>query len=426
MPTPATNKLKIFNDPVYGFIQLPDESLFDLIEHPFFQRLRYIKQLGMTHLVYPGALHTRFHHAMGAMYLCHQAIEILRFKGHEISGEEALSTLQAIVLHDLGHGPFSHALEKVLVTGIGHETLTGFFMERLDQASGISLSGAREIFRDRHPKKFLHQLISGQLDMDRMDYLNRDSFFTGVSEGVVSWDRIIKTLNCSGNQLVIDEKGIYSIEKFLIARRLMYWQVYLHKTVIAAETHLAAIIRRARQLAAAGEPMHIQGPLLRFLQNDFQAADFERDASLLEDYSRLDDHDVFSAIKTWTDHPDRVLNLLCTQLTRRRLFRIIIQKKGFRPETLSELRSKIAGLYDIPVEDAGFFTAQGITRNNAYDPGVGTIWIMGKDGILTDIAEASDQLSISVLSQPVEKHFLCYPKELDTQSGLPGLNEQTF
>ncbi len=423
MPTHTTNKLKIFNDPVYGFIQLPDESVFDLIEHPFFQRLRYIKQLGMTHLVYPGALHTRFHHAMGAMYLCLQAIEILRFKGQEITEREALSTLQAILLHDIGHGPFSHALEKVLVREIGHEALTTLFMERLDQQQGISLSGAREVFSDHHPKKFLHQLISGQLDMDRMDYLNRDSFFTGVSEGVVSWDRIIKTLNCSENQLVIDEKGIYSIEKFLIARRLMYWQVYLHKTVIAAETHLAAIIRRARQLAAAGEPMHIQGPLLRFLRDDFRVVDFERDTSLLEDYSRLDDHDVFSAIKTWTDHPDKVLNRLCTQLTSRKLFRIIIQRESFQKGMLDELRKKISKLYDIPPEDAAFFTAQGITRNKAYDPGVGNIWILGKDGGLTDIAEASDQLSISVLSQQVEKHFLCYPKELDAEPVRRDLTE---
>lgn len=418
MPTPATNKLKIFNDPVYGFIQVPDESIFDLIEHPFFQRLRHIRQLGMTHLVYPGALHNRFQHAMGAMYLCHQAMEILRFKGHEISEAEAVSTLQAILLHDIGHGPFSHALEKLLVRGIGHEALTALFMERLDELPGISLSGAREIFRNTHPKRFLHQLISGQLDMDRMDYLNRDSFFTGVSEGVVSWDRIIKTLNCSGNSLAIDEKGIYSIEKFLIARRLMYWQVYLHKTVIAAEVHLGAIIRRARQLAEAGEDMFVGGPLLRFLRNDFRIADFERDTGLLEDYARLDDHDVFYAVKTWTGHPDKVLARLCAMLVNRRLFRIIIQRDGFREETTEAAKKRISAIYDIPEAEAGFFIAQGVTRNKAYDPGEGNIWIMDKEGRLTDIAEASDQLNISMLSRPVEKQFLCYPKELEADAGL--------
>lgn len=416
MPTHHTNKLKIFNDPVYGFINVPDEGIFDLIEDPCFQRLRYIKQLGMTHLVYPGALHTRFHHAMGAMYLGWQALEMLRFKGHEITAGESFSTLAAILLHDVGHGPFSHALEHLLVEGAGHEELTGLFLQRMNEKYNHALTTAICIFEDRHPKKHLHQLISGQLDMDRMDYLNRDSFFTGVSEGVVSWDRIIKTLNCADNKLVIDEKGIYSIEKFLIARRLMYWQVYLHKTVIAAEKHLGGIIRRARMLASAGEDMQIGGPLLRFLAKAYRYGDFLNDPSLLEDYAMLDDHDVFFAIKTWTKHPDRVLSRLCLNLIRRNLFRIMVRKQGFREETMADLQKKTARLYGISDADAMFFIHCGTTVNKAYDPAVGSIWIMDRDGRLTDIAEASDQLSISALSKPVEKHFLCFPKELETRA----------
>ncbi len=412
MKTSPTNKLKIFNDPVYGFISVPDESIFDLIETSWFQRLRNIKQLGLTHLVYPGALHTRFHHAMGAMYLVTQAIEILRFKGHEITEQEALSLTQAILLHDIGHGPFSHALENVLVQDLNHEELTELFMQQLHKQSGHNLQGAINIFKNTHPKKALHQLVAGQLDMDRLDYLNRDSFYTGVSEGVVSWDRIIKMLNISGDQLVIDEKGIYSIEKFIIARRLMYWQVYLHKTVIAAEKLLNSILRRAKELAMAGEQLFATPALERFLKNKFTSNDFKKDHSLLEDFALIDDYDLHASIKVWATHSDAVLRQLCSNLGNRHLFKIEIQKMPFTTEYIEEIRFRTRGLCKISDDETDYFVIGGITRNNAYDPVIGNIMILSRDGTLTDIANASDHLNISVLSHPVEKFFLCYPKKV--------------
>ncbi len=410
------NKLKIFNDPVYGFINVPDASIFDLIETPFFQRLRNIKQLGLTHLVYPGALHTRFHHAMGALYLMGQAIEILRFKGHNISPDEALAVTQAILLHDIGHGPFSHALENTLVEGLWHEDLTEMFMHRLNNSMPHSLDEAITIFKNQHPKKHLHQLVSGQLDLDRLDYLNRDSFFTGVSEGVVSWDRIIKMLNISGDKLVIDEKGIYSIEKFIIARRLMYWQVYLHKTVITAETMLGSIMKRARELSLAGETLFATPPLQRFLKKYYTRTDFMNDSSLLEDFALLDDYDIFTAIKTWTKHPDAILSRLSMDLVQRRLWRIELQHKAFPDEYVEDLKKATQKLYKLENREAAdYFVIGGMTRNNAYDPGAGGILILSKNGQLTDIAQASDQLNINMLTHPVEKHFLCYPKAVDTR-----------
>lgn len=412
MKTFITNKLKILNDPVYGFIHIPDESIFDLIETPYFQRLRNIKQLGMTHLVYPGALHTRFHHAIGAMYLTTQAIEFLRFKGHDILEEDALSLIQAILLHDLGHGPFSHALENVLIEDMDHEQLSGLFIERLNDLSGHSLEGALKIFRNTHPKKYLHQLVAGQLDMDRLDYLNRDSFYTGVSEGVVSWDRIIKMLNISGDQLVIDEKGIYSIEKFIIARRLMYWQVYLHKTVISAEKLLNSIVRRAKVMALAGEELFAPPALARFLKRKHFKKDLLEDQSLLEDYALIDDHDLYASIKVWASHPDPVLSQLCNNLINRHLFRIEIQKMPFTAEYIEEVRFRTQRLCKVSEDDIDSFVISGITRNNAYDPVIGNILVLSRDGTLTDLARASDHLNISVLSHPVEKFFLCYPKRV--------------
>ena len=412
MKTFSTNKLKILNDPVYGFIHIPEESIFDLIETPFFQRLRNIKQLGMTHLVYPGALHTRFHHALGSMYLTTQAIEVLRFKGHDINEQDALSLIQAILLHDLGHGPFSHALENVLVEDMNHEQLTGLFMQYLMDQHGHQLKGAIEVFSNSHPKKFLHQLVAGQLDMDRLDYLNRDSFYTGVSEGVVSWDRIIKMLNIANDQLVIDEKGIYSIEKFIIARRLMYWQVYLHKTVISAEKLLNSILRRAKQLAMAGEDLFAPPALLRFLKKKYFRRDLAGDTSLLEDFSLIDDHDLHTSIKVWANHPDRVLSQLSSRLANRHLFRIEIHKMPFTAEYIDEVKFRTRILYKIPEDDIDYFVISGITRNNAYDPVIGNIMVLSREGKLNDIAQASDHLNISVLSHPVEKFFLCYPKEV--------------
>ncbi len=408
------NKLKIFNDPVYGFINVPDATIFDIIETPFFQRLRNIKQLGLTHLVYPGALHTRFHHAMGAMYLMLQAIEILRFKGHDISKNEALAVTQAILLHDIGHGPFSHALENSLVKDLTHEELTEMFMDRLTSILPHSLDEAISIFKNTHPKKHLHQLVSGQLDMDRLDYLNRDSFYTGVSEGVISWDRIIKMLNISGDRLVIDEKGIYSIEKFIIARRLMYWQVYLHKTVITAERMFVSIMKRGRELARAGEILFATPPLQRFLCKEHGKSDFRNDSTLLEDFALLDDYDIYAAIKTWTAHSDPVLSRLAKGLVNRRLLKIEIQKVPFSEEHIDNIKKAVQKHFNLSSPgETDYFVISGITRNNAYDPGAGGILILSRDGSLTDIASASDQLNINMLSHPVEKHYLCYPKEIN-------------
>lgn len=413
MSTRTNNKLKIFNDPVYGFINVPDPTIFDLIETPFFQRLRYIKQTGLTHLVYPGALHTRFHHAMGAMYLMGQAIEVLRSKGHDITEKEGLAVTQAILLHDIGHGPFSHTLEKTLVTDLSHEDLTLMFMQRLSDNKHHSLEEAINIFNKRHPKKHLHQLVSGQLDMDRLDYLNRDSFYTGVSEGVISYDRIIKMLNIYDDTLVIDEKGIYSIEKFIIARRLMYWQVYLHKTVITAESMLVSVLTRARKLALAGEKLFATPPLKRFLENEFAQKDFDDDVSLLEDFALLDDYDIFAAIKVWTGHHDQVLSLLATGLVNRRLLKIELQKSPFTNAYVESIKSAVKKFYGLHFSsDVDYFVIQGITSNNAYDSGAGGIFILSRDNRLTDIADASDQLNINMLSHPVEKYYLCYPKEI--------------
>ncbi len=415
MPFPANNKLKVFNDPVYGFINVPDESIFDILETPFFQRLRRIKQLGLSHLVYPGALHTRFHHAMGAMYLMGQAIEILRFKGHDITQSDALAVTHAILLHDIGHGPFSHTLEKSLVPDLGHEELTKLFMKRINQHMGNGLDDAIQIFEDTYPVAHLHQLVSGQLDMDRLDYLNRDSFFTGVSEGVISWDRIIKMLNISNGQLVIDEKGIYSIEKFLIARRLMYWQVYLHKTVIAAERMLTNLIRRAKELSMAGEVVPASAPLCRFLSRNYSKKDFQDDPGLLEDYALLDDHDIYAAMKSWTTHKDYILRYLSASILNRQLFKISIQKTPFDADHLAHMKKLAVKFHPVNHPDEiNYFVSEGKTRNNAYDPGAGSIYILSRDGNLTDIAEASDQLNINVLSHPVEKSYLCFPKDLQS------------
>jgi len=406
------NKLKIFNDPVYGFINIPDHSLFDILEHPFFQRLRRIKQLGLSHLVYPGALHTRFHHALGAMYLMGQSIEALRAKGHEITPEEAQGVTMAILLHDIGHGPFSHALENTLVSGVNHEQLSLLFMKRLQPLCPDDIGLAIEIFNNTYHKKFLHQLVSGQLDMDRLDYLNRDSFFTGVSEGVVSYDRIIKTLNVANDTLVVDEKGIYSLEKFIIARRLMYWQVYLHKTVISAETLLITILQRAREIALSGAELFATPALKRFLHHSFTLTDFENTPDVLEDFSLLDDFDVFTSIKVWAKHNDPVLSLLCSRLVARQLFKIELQKQVFDQQYIEQIEEITCRHFRLERQQVKYLVLQGKTENNAYDPGVGNIWIMQKTGEISDLAEISDQLNIRVLSNPVTKYFLCYPKEV--------------
>lgn len=409
---PRLNKKKIINDPVYGFINIPSELIFDLISHPFFQRLRYIKQLGMTHLVYPGALHTRFHHALGAMHLMSLAIEILRSKGHEISASEEEGATIAILLHDVGHGPFSHALEHSLVKGISHEDISMLIMEKLNEEFAGKLNTAIEIFTGRYPKKFLHQLISSQLDLDRMDYLNRDSFFTGVSEGVISFDRIIKMFNVADDQLVIEEKGIYSIEKFLIARRLMYWQVYLHKTVIAGEQLLVKILKRAKELAAGGEQLFATPALQHFLQNDVTRAGFLETNIHLVQFARLDDQDIFASVKVWRDHNDRILSLLCNMLVGRHLYKTEITSEKPDEGRLAMLRDHVGLSLEINPEEVSYFIFTDVISNRAYNTGGGnsTINILMKNNTTTDIAKASDLSNLESLDKTVTKHILCYPR----------------
>jgi uncharacterized protein len=410
--TSPHNKRKIVNDPIYGFIGIPDDVVYDLIDHPYFQRLRRIKQLGLTNLVYPGALHTRFHHALGAMYLMGEAVETLRSKGHEISDDEARGVTIAILLHDIGHGPFSHALENSIVHGINHEDLSAMFMDRLNEVFDGKLSLAIEIFRDKHEKKFLHQLVSSQLDIDRLDYLRRDSFYTGVSEGVVSSDRIIKMLTVHNDQLAVEAKGIYSIEKFIIARRLMYWQVYLHKTVLSAEHLLVNILKRAKQLAERGEELFCTPAFKAFLYNRYDKASFLKDPHLLETFAELDDYDIYTSVKVWMRHSDKVLSMLCENMVNRNLYSISLQSEPFDPAVILELREKVKEQLELNDEEAEYFVFSHDVANDAYSREKIKINILYKDGHLVDIADASDQLNISVLTKTVTKHFLCYPKNL--------------
>jgi len=406
------NKKKIINDPVYGFITIPSDLIFDLVQHPFFQRMRYIKQLGMTHLVYPGALHTRFHHALGAMHLMGLAIETLRNKDHHISAEEEKAVIIAILLHDIGHGPFSHALEHTIVEGISHEDISYLLINELNDAFDGKLGKALEIFRKAHPKKFLNQLVSGQLDIDRMDYLTRDSFFTGVSEGVISFDRIIKMLDIVDDQLVVEEKGIYSIEKFLIARRLMYWQVYLHKTVVSAEQLLAKILERAKDLALEGIPLFATPSLTHFLYNSISREDFRQNPEHLERFSQLDDFDIFTSIKVWVDHDDFILSTLCKYLIDRNLYKVEITNDPPEPGKINDLVNLAIEKYGIDEDDASYFVFTDTIKNNAYSAGDGNINILMKDGSIQDIALASDNSNLEALSKTVQKHILCYTKDL--------------
>lgn len=406
------NKKKIFNDPVYGFVTVPYEIIFDLIEHPYFQRLRNIKQLGMTHLVYPGALHTRFHHALGAMHLMSIALDTLKSKGVVITEEEAQAATIAILLHDIGHGPFSHALESCLVPDIKHEDLSVLFMNKLNEQFSGKLSLAIKIFKNEYEKKFLHQLVSGQLDMDRMDYLNRDSFYTGVSEGVIGFDRILKMLQVVDDNLVVEEKAIYSIEKFLIARRLMYWQVYLHKTVTSGEQLLVKILQRAKELSFAKKELFASPSLGLFLKNTVSKSVFESDSTYLEAFANLDDHDIYCSIKVWMKCDDFILSTLCRNLIYRHLYTIEISNNPFSEELLGGKRDQITRLFDLSLEDTRYFVFSGMINNSAYNMNSGKINMLIKGKGLVDIVQASDNLNLSALSKTVEKFFLCYPKEI--------------
>ena len=403
------NKKKIFNDPIYGFISIPDDFIFDLIEHPYFQRLRRIMQLGLSHLVYPGALHTRFHHVLGAMHLMTQAIATIRRKGHEITQDEERAVLIAILLHDIGHGPFSHALEYDIVSGVSHEEISGFFMDRLAKEFGEDLDRALLIFKNKHHKPFLYQLVSSQLDMDRLDYLNRDSFYTGVSEGIIGSDRLIEMLNVHEGNLVLEEKGIYSIEKFIVARRLMYWQVYLHKTVVAAEFMLIHALRRAKHLAKKGDQLFASPALHFFLNNDVTKENFETDEKFLNLFSDLDDYDILGALKVWQSHPDKTLSELSKRLVNRKLFKIEISKEPFSPDRIQLEKELARKQFDLEDSEVDFFVYSDILSNNAYNHNKQNINMLMKNGEIIDLTKASDNLNISALALPVEKYFLCYP-----------------
>ncbi len=410
MPAKVKTKSTIFNDPIYGFISIPFDIIQTLIEHKYFQRLRRIKQLGLTHLVYPGAYHTRFQHAMGAMHLTGLAIEVLRSKGNNISTEEAKAVSIAILLHDIGHGPFSHALEKSLVSNVNHEDLSGIFMESLNQQYKGKLTLAIKIFKNKYRKKFLHQLVASQLDMDRLDYLNRDSFFAGVSEGVISSDRIIKMLNIKNDQLVVDAKGIYSIEKFLIARRLMYWQVYLHKTVVSAELLLVKILKRAKYLYGKNKDLFATPSLEFFLRNQVDKSSFEKNKSILDEFANLDDYDLLSAIKVWCNHEDKILSSLCNKLVHRKLNKVEIQGERFKKAHIEKIKKAVIKKLKISPKDVHYYVYSDVISNKTYNPNDDKINVLYKDGSLVDVAKASDHLNISVLSRTTKKYYLCYPK----------------
>ena len=409
--TASSNKKKIFNDPIYGFVSIPDELHFDIIEHPYFQRLRRIKQVSMTNLVYPGANHTRFAHSLGAMHLMRRAIQLLRGKGYDITDEELEAASLAILLHDSGHGPFSHTLENSIVQGVSHEDLSLMVMQKFNEIHSGRLEMSIQMFKGEYEKGFLTKLISSQLDVDRIDYLKRDSFFTGVAEGSVNAERLLEMVEVVGNELAIEAKGIYSVESFIVARRIMYWQVYMHKAVLSAEYMLRNILKRAKILSQ--ERDLFATPALSFFLKNPKPFESDDPDFVLDMFCQLDDYDVMTAVKAWRYDEDRVLSELCQRLTDRRLFKIEMREGEFDPDYIENIRSKIAEYYGWTLEEADFALLQGISSNHAYHPKKPAINILYKDGTMKDISEASDQLNISVLKQPVVKHFICYPKELE-------------
>lgn len=405
-------KRKIVNDPIYGFITIPDGIIFQLIEHPWFQRLRRIQQLGITYLVYPGATHTRFHHALGAMHLMSKAIETLRSKDIEITDHEAESAKIAILLHDIGHGPFSHTLEHSLVKNVSHEDISSMLMERLNKEFKGKLTLAIQIFRDQYHKKFLHQLVSSQLDVDRLDYLTRDTFFTGVSEGTVGYDRIISMLNVANGQLVVESKGIYSIEKFIIARTLMYWQVYLHKAVLSAMELQVNILRRAKELADKKTELFCTPALKVFLYNHISKKDFEKKPELLDTFAKLDDNDITTSIKVWMNHKDPILSTLCRWMVDRHLYKLILQNKPIQKKQVQELQAKAMKAYKLSAKEVSYFAFAGDVINDIYSTHQVRINMLYPGNKVVDITKASDHLNASVLDKKTRKYFLCYPKGL--------------
>lgn len=402
-----SNKLKILNDPIYGFIIIPSALIFDLIEHPYFQRLRRISQMGLSYLVYPGAHHTRFHHAIGCMHLMQKSVQLLRFKGVVITKEEETALYVAILLHDIGHGAFSHALEHSIVSNINHETISLKYMEVLNEEFNGQLSLAIEIFKGNHPKNFLYQLISSQLDMDRLDYLKRDSFYTGVAEGNINSERLITMLNVVDNQLVVEEKGIYSVEKFLIARRFMYWQVYLHKTGVVAEKLLEKVLKRAKELALKGVQLPASKSFSYFLYNKIDNTNFTKDT--LKIFAKLDNYDVFSSIKEWISNDDVILSKLSESLINRRLPKVILQNKPFTENQIETVKKEVQKKLNLSSEELDYFVFHGEINNQAYNK-ADAINILFKNGEVEDITKASDQLNIQALSNNVYKYFMCFPK----------------
>ena len=402
-----TNKLKILNDPIYGFIRVPNSLIFDIIEHPSFQRLRRVSQMGFSNLVYPGANHTRFHHALGCLHLMQKTVNVLRVKGIDISEDEENALYIAILLHDIGHGAFSHALEHSIVTGITHEEISLKYMHQLNKEFNGQLDLAISVFNGEYHRKFLHQLITSQLDIDRLDYLKRDSFYTGVAEGNISSDRLIAMINVVDNELVIEKKGIYSVEKFLIARRLMYWQVYLHKTSLVAEYMLVNILTRAKELANQGVELFGSSSLKFFLYQKTDKNNF--DNKVLNLFSELDDYDVLSAIKEWTNHSDKILSKLSLMIVNRNLLKIEMFDEEVSNDHLSNTTSKFLKISKISEEEAKYFVFSGKISNQAYNKNQ-PIKIASKNGTIEDIVNASDQLNLQALSKPVNKYFLCYPK----------------
>ncbi len=405
------NKLKILNDPIYGFITLPNALVFDLIEHKYFQRLRRITQMGMSYMVYPGAHHTRFHHAIGSMHLMQQAVRVLRFKGVEISIDEENAVLIAILLHDIGHGPFSHAMEHSIVNEVSHEEISLLFMEAINKEFDRKLDLAIEVFKGEYKREFLHQLISSQLDMDRLDYLKRDSFYTGVAEGNVNSERLITMLNVVDDYLVVEEKGIYSVEKFLLSRRLMYWQVYLHKTSLVAENLLINILKRAKYLVGQGHQLPAGTVLNFFLNNKIDASSFT--VEVLNEFAKLDDYDIISAIKEWISYNDKVLSKLSQMIINRDLLKIELASTPFSNELIDKYNKGLQKKYGFTEEEASYFVFGGAVSNQAYNTKKQNIKLMFKNQEIKDIAAASDQYNIEALSKKVTKYFICLPKVLD-------------
>lgn len=404
------NKKKIFNDPIYGFITIPNALIYDLIQHPYFQRLRRISQMGLSYLVYPGANHTRFHHALGCMHLMQKAVDILRFKGVVISAEEENALYIAILLHDIGHGPFSHAMEKSIVEDVHHEEISLLFMNQLNSEFNGKLSLAIQVFKGEYNRKFMLQLISSQLDMDRMDYLKRDSFYSGVAEGNVNSERLIQMMNVVDDYLVIEEKGIYSVEKFLMSRRLMYWQAYLHKTSLVAELILMKILKRAKELTLKGIVLPCSEPLLYFMQNRVSLQNF--DAATLDLFSQLDDFDIIGALKTWQRHPDYILSSLSKMIVNRDLLKIKLSSEKVDLDYLQELKERFSREHHISVADTNYFIFRGKIKNQAYSKEAEPIRILKKDNTVEDVIESSDQLNLKSLSKAVTKYYLCFPKQL--------------